>query len=124
MKHLINKLKLETYVFIGIIEFNKLFVQVATKDNEVAYASRVEIPFQPSLNELMSAIKDLFPAESYKKSGIKVTNLKFCIKDGKRIGSSIEKSIMSCRSITTLYPLNSTEIFAHIQKCMTTNGYY
>ncbi|MBU1038668.1 hypothetical protein KKC17_00295 [Patescibacteria group bacterium] len=111
MESLIEKVNSQCHVFFGI-EGTKLFVQIATRENEIAYAAETSIAVDPSASYLAEKVYDLFP-DSFKKSGIKAPKQYFEW-DGQKVFNSGEKTIIDCKTVKDIFPKFGAFIFSFL----------
>ncbi|MFZ5391224.1 MAG: hypothetical protein ACOZAJ_03050 [Patescibacteria group bacterium] len=111
MENLIEKVNRQCHVFFGI-EGTNLFVQIATRENEIAYAAETPIAADPSPSYLAEKLADLFP-DSFKKSGI-IAPKQYFEWDGQKIFNSGEKTIIDCQTVKNIFPKFGAFIFSYL----------
>ncbi len=99
---LVTEVNLVSLIFFGIYE-GKLFVQITTRDNEIAYEAETPVSENPTPIELAHKIAELFP-DSFKESGIKRASITSLEWDGQKVAKSGGKEIIECKTITDIFP--------------------
>lgn len=112
---LLKKIEMVSHIFYGIHD-DKLFVQIATADNEVVYEAETTMK-DPSPINLMDSLSILFP-DSFKETGIKVSRITFFEWDGQKIIQSGEKRILDCKTVKDIFPKFGIYLFS----CIYDNG--
>lgn len=92
---LFQKINESAHIFYGINYDNELFIQIATRDNEVAYHAEVPVSVNPELKDLLVALKSLF-SDSFKELDIKIPRFSYSEWDGQRILKSGQTEIQEC----------------------------
>lgn len=94
--YIIGKVMVSAQIFFGI-RFGRLFVQIATSDNEVFYQAESTIKD----NGICKILGDMFPDYFYKME-IKFSRKNLLFFDGERIKNDGE--IENCLSVRDIFP--------------------
>ena len=112
MEEILEKLGSSFCLFFGINE-GKLFVQIATKDNEIAYEAETPLENSKPMS-LVQALGILFPDE-FMKTGIKMPRSQaFFQWDGQKIIKSGEKDILDCETVLDKFPKFTPFVFSYL----------
>lgn len=106
--YLLSKIQVGVQIFSGI-KCSRLFVQIATFQNEVIYESESTVKGLEPKN-LLEMIEDIFPIDFYKME-IKISKKNFRFYDGEKIKIDGERKIERCSSVKDSFPGFAPDLF-------------
>lgn len=108
---LFSKIEENAHIFYGINDYDEMFIQIATHENEIVYNQEVYISVNPRPRDLLIALKSIF-SDSFKDLGMKISPFNFSDLDGHRLKDSGE--IVECRATQSIYPKFREHLIYHL----------
>jgi hypothetical protein len=111
MKNILQEIEVFSCIFYGIYE-GKLFIQIATRNNEIAYEAETSL-VNSEPTTIVNALYELF-SDNFKESGVKASRVAILEWDGQKIVKSGEKDILNCGTVKDKVPNLGKFIFSFL----------